>query len=73
MAREERTAEHLDLPTPPTRPGQRMSLEHMAAYEKDFERWEKQVLALIKSERGWVGDKVSLLGYRRKSPIWEGW
>jgi hypothetical protein len=50
-----------------------MSLEHMAAYEKDFERWEKQVLALIKSERGWVGDKVSLLGYRRKSPIWEGW
>jgi hypothetical protein len=61
----------LELPADPTPPDKMMSLEHVAAYEKDLGTWEKEVQALIKTEMDRVRSRRSLLQYRRKH--WPGW
>lgn len=50
-----------------------MSLEHVAAYEKDLLAWGKAVRDLIEAETTRVSDKRSLLQFRRNSPLWKGW
>ena len=63
----------LELPAAPTRPDKMMSLEHVAAYEKDLLAWEKAVHGLIKAETKLICTKRGLLQFRRDSPDWKGW